>query len=124
MNDLTTPNQTLPQPDREPFEVDIDLEAELANVDRSHSMREVPTNPKKIGKTVAHQLDERVRVMQDRHESFLNMLAEVGVVDSSAIKPGMRGTYITALGIAEQIEPLLNELRDATTNVKDTFDSL
>lgn len=83
-----------------------------------------PERPKKIGKTVADQLHDRTRVMLDRLDSFERLLHELGVVDPEENKPGVRGIYIEALGIVEDLRPMMEKLHSRTNEVKNTFDNL
>lgn len=129
MTDLTTPDTALPQPPREPLSVEV-VEPSPEQPEDAQEPAEglirfgMPDAPRKIGKTIAGQMDERVRVMQARNESFKAQLSELGVVDPNISRPGLRGKYITALRVADELEAKLRELRSITSDVNETFDTL
>lgn len=78
----------------------------------------------KINATFARQLDERVKVMQDRVVSFRKQLASIGVVNPDQPASGVRGKYVDALAVVSDIEEATDRLKALTYDVHDTFENL
>lgn len=141
--DPTTPSAELPQPPRDPWPTtpqeallapDADTEddslegdpdvAEDAAEDVQEVRAVAPENPKRIGRTIAKELDKRVTVMQQRQASFEELLRQLGVVDPSQPAAGLRGMYVSALAVSKEIDEKLARLKGLTNEVLQTLEAL
>lgn len=133
MFDPTTPDTSLPQPPRDPFPVSPEDafvspedETPTHHVQEPQEAAEAPleAGTAKITLTYARQLDDRAQTMLKRVDALKRELAKVGIVDSDAMLPGMRGTYVAALARLENAEDELAHMVQQIANVRETLETL
>lgn len=124
---------TLPQPPREAFDMthhenapqgveDFEGDATPAEpVTEPETAPETPQRVRRLNVTLAKQLDERVRVMQERNAAFVRELNTLGVSPTSI---GLKATLYHAKERAIEIDEMTQQLRDHTRSVRETLESL
>lgn len=124
MFDPAAPTTDLPQPPREPFVVDEAPSPTSEPVAAPQEAVQAVSMPTKVTVTVARQLDERVRVMEDRLQSFISELNKLGITDPEAVEPGLREHYVDALRGSHDLLHRTGLLREKTHYVRNTMETL